>query len=322
MDWKGVPVIVLGGAGFIASHIVDRLLELGADVSVYDNLSFGSSNIEGLNINLYKNDILDFDSLIKAVEGKEVVFHNVARLEILHMESPQYDLQVNTLGTLNVLETCRKMDVEKIVYSSSSGVYGNPMYLPLDERHPTDPFWHYGVSKLAAEKYVSVYEELYGLKTVSLRYGIVYGPREWYGRALTRFIRRVLSGVPPIIFNGAEGQTRDYVSVKDVVDANILSIEKDVTGIFNIGSGVATTIRQLAEIVVQQSGKNLKSITRKVEAGKMGRKSKELRYMVLDISKAINILGWKPKIPLREGIREEIAWANENMNEYWSVDRV
>lgn len=190
------------------------------------------------------------------------------------------------------------------MYASSAGVYGEASYVPQDEDHPLNPQWHYGVSKVAGEKYCEVYRKIYGLKTVSLRYSIVYGPREWYGRVLTRFLRRVANNFPPIIYVGAEENVRDFVHVLDAVDATVNSWKKTVVGVFNVGSGIGVSIRDLAELVIRISGKKLAPILRNPKPGEMNRKPAELKRLVLNIDKAKASLNFTPKRKLDDWIKK------------------
>jgi UDP-glucose 4-epimerase len=183
----------------------------------------------------------------------DIVSHHAAELEVFTgIDNTKRDLRINIEGTVNVLNAALKNGVKKVLYASSGGVYGQAQYLPESENHPLMPHWPYGVSKLAGEKYCVQYYLLYGLPTVSLCYGIVYGPREWYGRVLTLFIKRVLEGKSPIIF-GDGNQRRDYVYIDDVVNANILCLKSEnVDGkIFNVGGGNTYSIKNVADIVIK-----------------------------------------------------------------------
>ena len=302
--------LIVGGAGFLGSHLADSLLEEECEVVVYDDLSrHGLANIKHLRNNrsfeVVKADVLDKEALSKNVDKVDFVFHLAAEIEVLKgIENPEKELFTNTLGTLNVLEACRIAEIEKLVYASSAGVYGEAVYLPQDENHPLNPDWPYGVTKLAGEKYCDVYRKIYGLKTVSLRYSIVYGPREWYGRVLTRFIRRISNGLPPIIYKGASDNVRDFIHVLDAVDATVSSWKKPVSGVFNIGSGVGTSIKELARLVIQASDKQLSPIFKNPKPREMNRKPAELKRLVLDITKAKAFLNFRSKRKLEDWIRK------------------
>jgi UDP-glucose 4-epimerase len=333
MQIEGKNFLVTGGAGFIGSHIVDKLLEEGANkVFIYDNFSSGNKeNISHLRNNkrvvVVQGDILDYDNLCKVMRKVDVVSHHAAQLEIFRaLSDPLEDLKTNVIGTLNVLRAALKYKVQKIINASSACVYGQARYLPEDEAHPKRPQWPYGVSKLSAEKYCTMYYEFYGLPIVNLRYGIVYGPREWYGRVLTIFIKRILENKPPVIF-GEGQQTRDFIHVSDVARAHNLCIEseKAIGETYNVGTGVKTTIKELAELVIKVLGKPLNPIFENPHEGDFSRLVPyrrripgELLNMVLDIKKAREELGWKPKVKLEEGIRTEIDWIKEKPT-LWNV---
>ncbi len=196
MEIQGKNFLVTGGAGFIGSHIVDKLLEKGANkVIIYDNFSSGGAHNVGHlrnndRVSIVQGDVLDYDSLYRVVRKIDMVSHQAAQLEIFRaLADPLDDLRTNVVGTLNVLRAALECKVEKVVNASSACVYGQAKYTPQDEDHPKRPQWPYGVSKLSAETYCTMFHEFYGLPVVNLRYGIVYGPREWYGRVLTMFIK-------------------------------------------------------------------------------------------------------------------------------------
>lgn len=249
-------ILVTGGAGFIGSHLTDRL-SLNNEVIVLDNLASGSlSNLQQSKdrITFIQGDIRDKDLIKDIVAGVEFVFHLAANVgNVKSIEDPHFDMDVNIKGTLNLLEACLHSNIRKLVYSSSAAMYGEAKYLPVDEDHPLNPESPYAVSKLAAEKYCFAFHKIYGLPTVSLRYFNAYGPRQGsseYANAISIFLRRVREGNPLTIFGDGK-QTRDFVNVKDIVAANILAAENErVTGIFNIGSGKSTTINELADEVI------------------------------------------------------------------------
>jgi len=308
-EWKeNLKALVTGGAGFIGSHLVDALLADGCEVVIYDNLSrYGTDKINHMTVKdlrLIKGTILNKEALTRVVmPHTDVVFHFAAEREVWKgIKDPEHDLLTNALGTVNVLEACRRADIEKLVYASSAGVYGEAWYTPQDEGHPLDPQWPYGVSKLAGEKYCDAYAKMYGLKTVSLRYSIVYGPREWYGRVLTRFIERVAKGLPPIIYEGATENTRDFIHIGDAIDATIKAWKKDMSGAFNVGSGVGVQVGDLAKTVIRLSGQKLTPII----ANSTDRKPAELKNLVLNIDKAKLLLDWSPQRKLGDWIKESL----------------
>lgn len=316
MDLRNKTVIVIGGAGFIGSHLVDKLLGKGVEkVIIYDNFSTGQEqNIEHLKDNrkvkIIRGDILDYHSLRRAIDNTEVIFHEAAQLEIFKaVEDPLKDLETNVIGTLNVLKAALDVKVAKFVFASSAGCYGQAKYSPQDENHPLRAQWPYGVSKLAAEKYCIQYYELYGLKTTALRYSIVYGPREWYRRVMTVFMKRVLEGKAPVIFGNGK-QTRDFVHVEDVARATILAAENEMANgeEINIGSGIATSINELADMILGLAGEKgqLRPKYTDPVPYQMGRKPGELVNLCLDITKARNLLEWEPAIGLEDGMKQYI----------------
>ncbi len=331
MRFKGTKILVTGGAGFIGSHIVDSLVTKGARVTVYDNFSFGrKENLEKSlrKIDIIKGDILNYRSLEKAVKGVDFISHQAAQLEIFRaLADPLDDLKTNTIGTLNVLKAAQKAKVKKIICASSACVYGQPRYTPQDENHPTNPNWAYGVSKLAAEKYCQIFTQDMGIPVVSLRYGIVYGPREWYRRVLTIFIKRVVQGKPPVIF-GKGNQYRDFIYVNDVVKMHNLCLKnKKADGkIYNVGSGKKTTIKQLASLVIKASGKDLSPKTEQVKEGEFSKIIKDkkrniadLKGMCLGVEEAKRELGWKPEVDLLKGIEMEMEWAEQNLSRWKKI---
>lgn len=339
MKIRNKRAIVFGGAGFIGSHLCERLFEEGAkEIFIFDNFSSGrEENINSIarsrKVKVIKADILDFNKVRRAMRGVAIVSLHAAELEVfIGISDPMHDLRINILGTLNILRAAleNKKNIEKIIYASSAGVYGQAEYLPQDENHPTNPQWPYGVSKLSGEKYCTMFFNFHRLPIVSLRYAIVYGPREWYGRVLTLFLKRVANGESPVIFGNGQ-QTRDFIYVSDVIDANIRAIKNDRANgqVFNIGSGKATTIKELAEKIISAGGTKSKLIfddplagaPSKYQPGR-GRLPSELKKLTLDIRKAQRILGFKPTILLEDGIRKEMEWFRNNRDAWNYTPRV
>lgn len=330
MKIEGSSILVTGGAGFIGSHIVESLVNLGATVRVYDNFSFGSyENLKHLGdrIEIVKGDILNYEALLQAMRGVDFVSHQAAQLEIFKSTKDPYDdLQVNTVGTLNVLRAAKECGVKKLINASSACIYGQVNGLTHEMHYPR-PNWPYGVSKLAAEKYCDIYNDYYNLPVVSLRYGITYGEREWFRRVLTLFIKRVVLGLPPVVF-GDGSQVRDFIYVGDVVHLHNLCLESDRANgqAYNVGTGTATTITQLAQEVIKASTKNLEIIYENTPEGEFSklvpdkkRNDSELKVMLLDITKAKTELGWQPATPLSVGLQREIRWASENLHRWEKV---
>jgi UDP-glucose 4-epimerase len=326
MNMQGARVLVTGGAGFIGSHIVESLVRQGARVRVLDNFSSGrQDNLAAVrdDVEIVEGDIRDLAVVQRAMRGCRLVSHQAAQLEITRcLEDPLDDLRANTEATLHVLSAAASAGVERLIYASSACVYGQPKYLPSDEdNHPTDPNWPYGVSKLACEKYAAIYHDLTGIPMTGLRYAIVYGPREWYGRVLTIFLKRLAAGQAPVVF-GDGSQQRDFTFVEDVVALNDAVIARDLPGheVLNVSTGVATTVTELARTAVEITGVPVQSIHEDVRPGQRSevvdeqrmRLPCELAAMVLDPRKAERLLGWKACVDLRTGLKRAYQWLLEN----------
>jgi len=301
-----MSVLVTGGAGFIGSHLVDRLLRENYDVIVLDNLFSGKmKNLNLQNLHFLKDDIRNKEIVRKALKNVKVVFHLAAIIDVsFSVKNPLLVNEVNVGGALNILNESARGDVEGFVYASSCAVYGDPVYVPVDEEHPTNPLSPYAASKLAIEKYCQVFNKVYGLKTVCLRLFNVYGPRQEgisYSGVISQFIRRLRFGKPPTIF-GDGLQTRDFVYVEDVVDAIIkASCLKECVGEeINIGSGRETSIRELANILIRKFG--LWSIKPKYVTPRVG----DIRKSCASIKKAKRLLEYEPKFSLEDGLNKLI----------------
>jgi len=318
---SGKRVLVTGGAGFIGSHLVEGLVKQGASVVIYDNFSSGlRENLKAVQgeVEIVEGNILDYRHLAPVFRGIDVVSHQAAQLEITRaVEDPIEDLTTNTIGTLNVLNACVEHGVPRVILASSAGCYGQAVTIPQDEdTHPTDPNWPYGVSKLATEKYAAIYQEMYGVAITSLRYGIVYGPREWYGRVLTIFLKRALDGQPLVIFGDGK-QTRDFVFVGDLVEHHTRCMEIAAASgqVFNVSTGIATDVNGLAEMVREVTGRTeLQVLHEDVAEGQTSqyyerkRLPMELRELVQSTAKSERLLGWSPQVALRHGLALEYEW--------------
>jgi UDP-glucose 4-epimerase len=321
MSVAGKKILVTGGAGFIGSHIVDSLVSQGAEVTIYDNFSSGlDENLATVRdqIQIIDGDILDYERLAPAFRGMDIVSHQAAQLEITRaVEDPIEDLTTNTIGTLNVLNACIAHNVPRLMIASSAGAYGQAQKVPQEEdQHPTDPNWPYGVSKLATEKYAAIYQQLHDISITCLRYAIVYGPREWYGRVLTIFLKRALERQPLVVFGDGK-QTRDFVFVEDVVAHHNRCLERESAGgqVFNVSTGVGTDINGLAALVREVTGQaDLAILHEDVREGETSqyyerkRLPLELRELVQSTRKSRELLGWVPEMKLREGLAREYEW--------------
>jgi len=313
MDLKKKRVLVTGGAGFIGSHLVDRLLETKNTVIVYDNFDdFYKGKDKNIQYNLgnerfklVTGDILDYEDLVSAMRGVDTVFHKAAQCGVRYsIRNPQKAHNVNVTGTLNVLMAARQTGVRKVVFASSSGIFGKPHYVPMDEKHPTNPNSPYGATKLAAEKYCLAFHEVYGLDVVSLRYFSVYGPRGRPDQVIHAFTSAIAGGKSPVIY-GDGAQTRDFTFVSDVVEATIFAAERDgLAGqIFNIGYGREFTINEVFASIVGKLGKKdeIQPVYEKTYKGEFPR-------TLANNAKARRVLGWEPKIELDHGLEVFIEW--------------
>ena len=247
-----MKILLTGGAGFIGSHVADELIAKGNRVVIIDNLSTGFEYNINPESKFIKADITDFKKIeeIFAEELPEIVYHFAAQIDVRKSVSdPLFDAQTNIMGTLNLIKLSNDIKVNKFIFSSTGGaIYGDTDVRPTPENHPEWPLSPYGIAKLATDKFLNYYSEVFGLKYVSLRYGNVYGPRQNpHGEAgvVAIFLNKMLNGGQPVI-NGDGNQTRDYVYVKDVVKANILSLENtDKIGIYNVGTSIEISVNDL-----------------------------------------------------------------------------
>jgi UDP-glucose 4-epimerase len=306
-----VKVAVTGGAGFIGQHLVKKLVQRNdvSEVVVLDNLSVGKRENVAQDAILRWCDIRDKDDLLENLAGVDVVFHQAAFVTIRGSFSRlRYDLHVNDLGTLNVLESARDSHVSKVVVASSMAVYGQPRSLPVRETDCSMPISPYGFSKLKGEFYCELFRRMYGLKTVALRYFNTYGAGQTlsdYVGVLSIFINQAIKGQPLTIY-GDGRQTRDFVHVDDVADANILAGFGDAEGTFNIASGKEISINEIAEWVMRET-----SCPEKVH---LASPPGEINRIVADISKAKRELGFEPRGELRNTLSELIDWWKGRQN--------
>jgi UDP-glucose 4-epimerase len=296
-----MKILVTGGAGFIASNIVDRLVNEGHEVVVIDNLLTGTVRNLNDKAKFYKLDIQDpkLESIFDK-EKPDYVDHHAAQKDVrLSVSDPIYDAKINIIGTINILQNCVNHKVKKVVFASTGGaIYGEQDVFPAPENHPVRPISPYGISKLVAEHYLYYYKEIFGLEYVSLRYSNVYGPRQDpFGEAgvVAIFVQKMLKGEQPTI-NGDGKQTRDFVYVEDVVDANILALSNNLSeSIFNIGTGIETSIKQVFS--------HLKGIVNfPIEEKYAPAKPGEQMRSVIECVKAEKLLNWKSKVSIKKGL--------------------
>ena len=306
-----MQALVTGGAGFIGSNLVDALLARGDSVTVLDDLSTGrAENLESALSNgaeLAQLDVRDAEGVIDLFERvrPELVFHMAAQIDVRRSAAdPAFDARVNVEGTINVLEAARRSEVRRLVNTSTGGaIYGEGKILPAPEDHPVAPESPYGQSKFAAEGYCELFHRLHGMSTVSLRYGNVYGPRQDpLGEAgvIAIYCGKIQAGGgPPIIF-GDGLQTRDYVFVGDVVDANLRVAESNAGGAFNIGTGNEVTVLDIVEVLRTHAQNGFEPEHAPERPG-------EVRHIALDCTRAQAELGWESRVDLSEGLERTLA---------------
>jgi UDP-glucose 4-epimerase len=317
-----MKILVTGGAGFIGGHLAEGFVADGHDVvaldSMFDNyeLDIKRRNVDAAraaspSYEFVEGDIRDEGLVRQYVDWADVVYHQAARVGVRDsVDQPETYNDVNVCGTLNVLEAARQTDIERLVFASSSSVYGKPQYLPYDEEHQTTPVSPYGVSKLSAEQYVRMYAEVYDLPTVALRYFTVYGPRMRPDMAISNFVSRCFNGESPIIY-GNGSQTRDFTFVDDILAANRALLGTDAADgeVMNIGSTDNISIKQLAEEVRDQLAPD-------VELNYDERFAADAEHTHASIEKANDLIGYEATTTIREGVRQFIDWYEANRDWY------
>lgn len=307
--------IVTGGAGFIGSHLCNQLLDMGTVVCLdnfdpYYDPQVKRKNIESFMDNpdfeLVEGNILDKQLLYELFEDVDYVFHNAAQAGVrISVDDPSKSHSANATGTLNILEAAVKTGVSKVINASSSSVYGKVSYLPFDENHPNLPVSPYGASKLIAEHYCRVFNELHDLDTISLRYFTVFGPRMRPDLAINIFTKKALNNETIEIF-GDGNKTRDFTFIDNIVDANIRAMKNGI-GEYNIGGGERISIRELAEKIVSITDSESEIIYSESMKG-------DAEHTWSDVSKASSDLGYSPKIGLEEGLKRYVQWYIESTN--------
>ncbi|GAV26220.1 Vi polysaccharide biosynthesis protein VipB/TviC [Carboxydothermus islandicus] len=302
--------LVTGGAGFIGSHIVERLVRDGAEVVVLDDLSSGNEEnlTEVLNkITFIKGDVRDLDLLRKITEDVDYILHEAAMASVpASIDDPLKCHEVNVTGTINVLLSAKENGVKRVVYAASSAVYGNNETLPKKEDMYPEPLSPYAVSKYAGELYLQVFARIYGIEAVGLRYFNVYGPKQdpksQYAAVIPKFIDALLKGMPPTIY-GDGLQTRDFIFIDDVVEANMLALTaRGASGkVFNIACGERISLNRLYKVIKEIIGVDIEPVYAEARVG-------DVRDSLADISLARNILGFEPKVSLEEGLKKTVEW--------------
>ncbi|MGQ9581653.1 MAG: NAD-dependent epimerase/dehydratase family protein [Chloroflexus sp.] len=308
-------VLVIGGAGLVGSHLVDQLTqEPVREIVVLDNFVRGTranlrQAIQDNRVRVVEGSITDLKLLRDLMEGTDYVFHLAALWLYECVHHPRAALEVNVVGTYNVIETAQQAGVKKVVYSSSASVYGDAVFTPMSEEHPFNNRTMYGATKIAGEQFFRAFYEQHSLDYVGLRYMNIYGPRMDYKGTYVSVIMKILDridqGLPPIIF-GDGSQSYDFIHVHDVARANILALKSNVTDeFFNIGTGVKTTINELVLLLLKITGCNLQPEYRPQE-------QMFVTYRVGSTEKAERMLGFRAKIPLEEGLRSVVEWRKKD----------
>jgi UDP-glucose 4-epimerase len=310
-------VLVIGGAGFVGSHLVEQLTyEPVREIVVLDNFKRGTranlqKAVEDPRVEVIEESITHLDILRRLMEDTDYVFHLAALWLYECVHEPRSALEVNVVGTYNVIEAAQEAGVKKVVYSSSASVYGDAVSIPMTEAHPFNNRTMYGATKIAGEQFLRAFYERHKMDYVGLRYMNVYGPRMDYKGTYVSVIMKVLDridqGLPPIIF-GDGSQSYDFVYVSDVARANVLSMKSDATDeFFNIGMGVKTTINELVDMLLELTGSDLKPEYRP-------QAQMFVTHRIGSTEKAENILDFKATVPLLEGLRQVIEWRSQDKN--------
>lgn len=306
-----MKILVTGGAGFIGSNVADRCIALGHEVAVLDDLSTGRRDHVHARARFYHADLADPAAVETCVAEfrPEVVNHHAAHIDVRHsVVDPRRDAEINVLGSLALLEACRRHRVRKVVYASTGGaLYGEARFLPATEDHPVNPESPYGASKHAVEHYLYIWKLLHGVDYTILRYPNVYGPRQNpKGEAGVNaiFIGLMLEGARPRIFGNGE-QLRDYLYVDDVVEANQLALDRGSGEIVNLGTGVGTSVNQIFHALKRLLEFPGEPIYEPARAG-------DIQRITLDAARARSVLGWTPCVVLEEGLRRTVAWTREH----------
>ena len=304
-----MKILVTGGAGFIGSHVADALLDQGHIVHILDDLSTGRSENVPPAAPLHAFDIRSHEAAaLMEREPFDVLVHHAAQMDVrASVADPSFDADVNVRGFLNLAEAGRKNGLKKILFASTGGaIYGEPDYTPQDEDHPVRPLSPYGITKLCTEKYLYFYQQQHGIDYVALRYANVYGPRQNpHGEAgvVAIFTQRMLKGDQPII-NGDGKQTRDYVFVGDVVQANLAALGYDASGVFNVGTGTETNVNELFHTIRDLTGADIPEEHGEAKPG-------EQQRSVLSYARSKQALGWSPQVDVGEGLARTVDWFKE-----------
>jgi UDP-glucose 4-epimerase len=295
-------ILVTGGCGFIASHITDELVRQGQEVVVFDDLSSGSLKNLNPKAHFFKGDITKIADIERVFTEYEIdkVCHHAAQISVaVSMRDPQHDVNTNVIGIINLLQVAVKHHIKRITFASSAAIYGNPVYLPIDEKHPKDPLSFYGLSKITSEQCIKIFAEDSGLTYGILRYANVYGPRqkaEGEGGVVAVFMNRMVRDQDCYI-NGDGKQTRDFIYVKDIARANVKALESSENFITNVSTDIYTDINELFVLVKKYTGYKKDVIYNERRKG-------DIKDSYLTNTGINNILSWKPEYSLEKGLEE------------------
>jgi len=308
-----MKILITGGAGFIGSHLCQKYAKEGHTVLCLDNFMSGNLlNVRHLldyrNFKLIKGDIMDFHLLEEVTRDVDVIFHLAAQIHVdrSYIE-PRLTYEINVMGTQNILEIARLYDAKRIIYTSTSEVYGSAQYAPIDEKHPLNAPHPYGASKIAADRMCHAYIQTYGMNISIVRLFNAFGPRQrdlGYGGVISIFTRRVLNNIPPIIY-GDGLQTRDYTYIEDIVRAFdlVLNHDEPITEPVNFGNGSELSILDLANLIIDLCGNK-----GTIEPAHVESRIGEVQRLIADATRAKNLLGWEPEYNLERGLAEYVRW--------------
>ena len=308
MEEQMTNCLILGGSGFIGSHLAEALVKKGCHVRIFGDFKSGMRNIESIsdNIEIVKGDFQNSSDVVSAVQDIDCIFHYISTTNpASSFDNPVYDIETNIVSSVRMMEIALKNDVKKIIFPSTGGtIYGDARTIPLSEEVPANPLNPYAISKMTIEKYLHYYFSQYGMDYLVLRYSNPYGERQnplGNQGVIPIFLRKIRHNEAPVIY-GDGNSVRDYIYIKDAIDATLSLLEKtSQEKVFNIGSGTGTSLNQLLEIMSQITGKAVSPVY-KADAGRY------IRNIVLDISKVRNCTGWHPKIDITEGINLTWKW--------------
>lgn len=307
-----MKVLVTGGAGFIGSHVVDLLIDSGYQVVVVDNLSTGKKEYINEGAKSYFLDIRSKElEQVFQIEKPDFVIHHAAQVDVsISMKNPHADADTNILGSIKLLDLCKKYQVKKFIYASSCAVYGETNDYSIQETHPIQPISFYGASKYTPELYIQLYHQLYGMSYTILRYGNVYGPRQTpkgEGGVVSIFMEKLLSNTSPSIFGDGE-QTRDFIYVKDVAAANLLALKSNVNEVMNVALNKKTSINQLYLLISLIVPHNTMPTY-------LSKRDGDIKYSQLENLKLKKLLNWEPQYNLFEGLEETSEFYKKRKND-------